>query len=455
MGKTAIAWTDWSQNFIKWFCTKTSPGCKNCYMFPMAKRWAANAADRPVWRANSIKDLRSIPTGAFVFVGDMYDQYHEQMPVEWIHRVHNLAAYERPDLQFQMLTKRIERVLHLAPYLAWPDNLWMGTTVENEDYTWRIDYLRQIPAATKFISFEPLLGDVGEVDLTGIDMAIVGAESGAGRRPFDKEWARNIRTQCRKYDTAFFYKQSSGNKPGTDPLLDGQMFQEFPRGMQPLKGRSKTDYRAKDQLARAGQVIEIVSPNAGRHGNMLCVINTGEYNGRRGPRGLGFNVAPEQLAAWIAGKPSTIPAPVLAVNSKPGVSTLGFYRPAREFAEIADWQEWEGQYHVELLTDYVLSNMPFQSLVELAIFSPNLLEQKIAIWCIGRSGEPNAAAILWKFIQHRDSDVRDIACTLLGHINPRWEAAARRTTGSGWGRKHYLSKPIKGYPPRPTQMRLF
>ncbi len=310
MGKTNIPYADYSQNYIKWFCTPCSPGCIHCYMLAMAKRWPANAADRPVWRPNSIKDLRKIPTGAFVFVGDMYDQYHEQMPVEWIHRVHNLAAYERPDLQFLMLTKRIERVLHLAPHLIWPDNLWMGCTVENAGYTWRIDYLRQIPSAIKFISFEPLLGDVGQVDLTGIDMGIVGAESGAGHRPFDKDWARNIRTQCRKYDTAFFYKQSSGNKPGTDPYLDGQMFQEFPRGMTPLKGCAKPDYQARDQLARAGHVIEIVSPNAGRHENLVRIIHTKEHNGKRIMDGSSFTTAPEQLTAWVAGQPSTIPAPV-------------------------------------------------------------------------------------------------------------------------------------------------
>lgn len=306
MGKTNIAWTDYSLNFIKWFCTKISPGCQNCYMFPMAKRWAANATDRPVWRANSIKELHKIPTGAFVFVGDMYDQYHEQMPVEWIHNVHNMAAYERPDLQFQMLTKRIERVAQLAPHLIWPDNLWMGTTVESPEYTWRIDYLRDIPAKTKFISFEPLLGDVGNVDLTAIDMTIVGAESGAGRRPFDKEWARNIRTQCRKYDTPFFYKQSSGMKPGTDPCLDGRIYHEFPRGMSPLKGKPEPHYRAGDQLARDRNTIEVVSPRAGRHGNLVRLNHTKEHNGKRIMDGSSFTVAPEQLAIWIAGKPSPI-----------------------------------------------------------------------------------------------------------------------------------------------------
>ena len=235
MAKTKIAWCDWALNFTKWFCTKCSPGCQNCYMFDMAKRYPANAANRPVWRSNALKELRKVPPGAFVFVGDMYDQYHEQMPTMWIHRVHNLATYQRPDVEFMFLTKRIERVAQLSPHLSWPENVWLGVTVENVDYVWRIDYLRALPAVTKFVSFEPLLADLGEIDLSGIDLAIVGAESGTNRRPFDRDWARNLRAQCQRDGAAFFYKQSSGHYPGADPYLDGRLWWEFPDKRRPLK----------------------------------------------------------------------------------------------------------------------------------------------------------------------------------------------------------------------------
>ena len=123
MAKTNIPYCDNSVNFIEWFCTPASDGCKNCYMFALAKRYPAHAADHPVWRPNALKDLRKIPAGAFVFIGDMYDQYHEQMPLAWIHRVHNLATYVRPDLIFLMLTKRIEHVAGCVEFQAHGDRL--------------------------------------------------------------------------------------------------------------------------------------------------------------------------------------------------------------------------------------------------------------------------------------------------------------------------------------------
>ena len=238
MGKTAIAWCDYSLNFIKWFCSRISPGCKNCYMYEMSGRFPANAADHPIWREGAVNELRKIPAGAFVFIGDMYDQYHEEIPDDWIQRVHNFA-HERSDLYFLLLTKRIKRVVQLAPRLIWPKNLWLGVTVENADYAWRIDYLRQLPAAVKFISFEPLLADIGNIDLVGIDWAIVGAESGRNRRLFDKQWARNLRANCRRDNVAFFYKQSSAARPGYDPFLDGRQYYEFPI-TRPLKYRALT-----------------------------------------------------------------------------------------------------------------------------------------------------------------------------------------------------------------------
>lgn len=303
MSKTNIAWADWSLNFIKWFCTPASEGCANCYMFAMAKRWPANAADHPVLRPQAFKELKKIPTGAFVFVGDMYDTYHEQMPLAWIHRVHNIATYVRPDLTFLLLTKRVERVHGLAPYLSWPDNLWLGITVENHRNTQRIDLLRQIPASKKFISFEPLLQSVKEVNLTGIDWAIVGAESGNNRRPFNKQWALQIQAQCQISDTAFFYKQSSGHKPGTDPYLDGRKWQEFPLGHRPLKQVSTNYHQLGDKFQRDGSILNIVEVSI--TGGYLVKLNTGTP----------FPVTDDEITAWVVGKPSPIPAPVIPERS--------------------------------------------------------------------------------------------------------------------------------------------
>ncbi len=314
---TNIAWPDWSLNFIKWFCTPASEGCKNCYMFAMAKRWPANAADHPALRPQAFKELKKIPAGAFVFVGDMYDTYHEQMPLAWIHSVHNIATYIRPDLTFLLLTKRVERVHGLAPYLSWPDNLWLGITVENHRNTQRIDLLRQIPASKKFISFEPLLQSVKEVDLTGIDWAIVGAESGNNRRPFNKQWAREIQAQCKISDTAFFYKQSSGNKPGTDPYLDGRKWQEFPPGHRPLK-HVATNYRLLgDKFQRGTSILEIVFLSA--DGGYLVKMNNSETP---------FPVTDDEITAWIAGKPSPIPDPAKTPITKNKTDAVGAHRDA-------------------------------------------------------------------------------------------------------------------------------
>lgn len=220
MAKTNIAWCTHSLNWIKWFCTKASPGCQHCYMLELAKRYPAGWADRPTWRDNAMKDYRAIPSGAEVFVGDMYDVFHEQMPLRYIHWHFN-AAIARPDVTWLFLTKRIERAFYLAPYLALAPNVWLGTSVENADYAWRIDYLRRIPIARKFISFEPLIGSVGDVSLKGIDGVITGAESGGNRRPFDPVWASEILALAKRDGAAFFHKQGSHFKPGMNRELYG------------------------------------------------------------------------------------------------------------------------------------------------------------------------------------------------------------------------------------------
>lgn len=235
MGKTTIEWCDYSLNFYTWDCTKISPGCQNCYMMNMARRFGKPLAGRPQWRgAAAHKELKAIPPGAAVFVNDMSDTYHEHVPAAWIHAIHNAAAYTRPDLTFLLLTKRPERAYAMRHLLAWPKNLWLGVSVENADYLWRMGYLARIPAAGRFVSAEPLLGslvwpggDYLEGYLrSGISWMIVGGESGAARRAFDPEWAREIRDVCAKTGTRFFFKQGSAFKPGQDRVLDGRVWSE-------------------------------------------------------------------------------------------------------------------------------------------------------------------------------------------------------------------------------------
>lgn len=259
--ETGISWTDYTLNAFKWFCTRVSPGCKNCYMMTLAERYPQHAADRPVWRGAALfKELKKIPAGKRVFFGSMYDPYHEQNPLKYIHAIHNIVL-SRPDLTFQILTKRPERVLGLKDQLAWPENLWLGTSVENEEYLWRLDYLLDIPAAKHFVSAEPLLGSLGPhfapylyeqtefnpalklLDngiltasvLRGtwrlrpkLDWVIVGGESGANRRPFSHDWAREIRDMCDEAGVAFFFKQGGDLYPGKDNLLDGLTYAQFP-----------------------------------------------------------------------------------------------------------------------------------------------------------------------------------------------------------------------------------
>jgi len=223
MGKTSIAWCTHSLNFVKWYCTRISPGCKHCYMLELSARYPQAAADTFVWRQKAMNELRALPKSAEVFVGDMYDLFHEDMPLRYLHWHFNALAM-RPDVTFLLLTKRIERAYYLSPYLNWLPNIWLGTSVENADYTWRIDWLRRIPAQHKYLSIEPLLGSLGEINLNGVDGVITGAESGTSRRPFDPQWAEDVRQIAMRDGAAFFHKQGSDRFPGNNRLLFGKTY---------------------------------------------------------------------------------------------------------------------------------------------------------------------------------------------------------------------------------------
>lgn len=231
---TQIAWTERTWNPWRG-CTKVSPGCKRCYMFAAQERFGNNPrevvrtktwADPPKWEKHAAS------TGRFemVFTCSWSDWFHADADL-W--RPEAWAVVRRcPHLQFQILTKRSERIaLHLpTDWGRGYSNVWLGVSVENDDYVHRVDDLRRIPAAVRFISAEPLLGPLPSLDLAGIDWLIVGGESGPGFRPMDLQWARSLKMKCQAEDIAFFFKQSAGIRPETGIELDGEIVRAFPLG---------------------------------------------------------------------------------------------------------------------------------------------------------------------------------------------------------------------------------
>lgn len=164
-----------------------------------------------------------------VFVSSMSDLFHEQVPKDFIREV--LDVMERARWHtFQVLTKRAERLAGLSSSLPWPSNVWAGVSVETSEYLWRLDYLREVPAALRFVSLEPLLGSVDNMDLSGIGWVIAGGESGPGARPMKKEWVTRVRDRCLAAGTPFFFKQWGGvRKRKAGRVLDGRTWDEIPQ----------------------------------------------------------------------------------------------------------------------------------------------------------------------------------------------------------------------------------
>jgi len=232
--KTLIEWSDECWNPYDWHCTKVSPGCKYCYAERDAKKYGRIFDGTPTWRRSSEDDLRKIKAGKVVFVNNHSDTYHEGADLLDIMRIHKLAV-QRPDLIMLMLTKRPQVALALSDELQWPDNLWLGVSVESPAFMKRISILKQVPAKHYFISFEPLLARINSDDLRmhliDVGWVIVGGESGEMHRPFQHQWADDIRTVCKGYDIPFFYKQGSAIFPGSDRILQttGQKHEERPK----------------------------------------------------------------------------------------------------------------------------------------------------------------------------------------------------------------------------------
>ena len=231
--KSKIEWTESTWNPVTG-CTKISPGCKHCYAERMAIRLQAMRMEKYCsgFQITLHEDVLAAPlswkTPQYIFVNSMSDLFHESIPVAFIQEVFDVmrrASWH----QFQVLTKRSTRLAELNRVLAWPDNVWMGVSVENKAYCHRIDDLRSTDARIRFLSLEPLLGPLPGLDLRGIHWVIVGGESGPGARPMDEQWVLSIRDQCRAVNVPFFFKQWGGaNKNRSGRKLRGRTWDELP-----------------------------------------------------------------------------------------------------------------------------------------------------------------------------------------------------------------------------------
>ena len=232
--KSNIEWTDTTWNPVTG-CDKISPGCKHCYAERLAKRLRNMGSDKyrngfdVTLHPRTLEDPLRWTKPRRVFVNSMSDLFHPVVPDSFIESVFRVMARAERHT-FQLLTKRPERAAVMADDLEWTDNLWMGTSVETMVYAGRIDSLRRIPAAIRFVSAEPLLGSLHGMDLRGVAWVIVGGESGPGARPMRPQWAREIRDMCVSADIPFFFKQWGGvNRKLTGRLLDGREWNEEPQ----------------------------------------------------------------------------------------------------------------------------------------------------------------------------------------------------------------------------------
>ncbi|MER9871923.1 phage Gp37/Gp68 family protein [Mesorhizobium sp. M0195] len=241
---SGIEWTEATWNPVAG-CTILSPGCTNCYAMRMASRLEAMgqpkyagttriSGGRAKWNGSIRLDYDTLALpgtwkrGRLIFVNSMSDLFHEKVPLEFIQSVFAVMN-GTPQHTYQILTKRSERLRILSTSLDWPSNVWMGVSVENDNYLSRVDDLRMTGAAIKFLSLEPLLGPLDRLDLEAIDWVIAGGESGPGARFMDPDWVRSIRDQCERASVAFHFKQWGGaNKKRNGRLLDNRTWDQLP-----------------------------------------------------------------------------------------------------------------------------------------------------------------------------------------------------------------------------------
>jgi protein gp37 len=230
---SSIEWTESTWNPVTG-CTKISPGCKHCYAERMALRLRAMGQPNYVngFKLTIHEHMLELPLRwekpRVIFVNSMSDLFHEDVPLEFIQEVFDVMRRASRHI-FQVLTKRSRRLLELNQQIDWPPNVWMGVSIENQDYLFRVENLRQTSAHLKFLSLEPLLGPLPNLDLDGISWVIVGGESGPGARPLKEEWVINIRDQCLAANIPFFFKQWGGlRKRRAGRVLRGRTWDEMP-----------------------------------------------------------------------------------------------------------------------------------------------------------------------------------------------------------------------------------
>ncbi len=247
--KSGIEWTETTWNPVTG-CTKISDGCENCYAERMAKRLKAmgNIRYKKGFQLNLHPDVLEKPLHwkkpRLIFVNSMSDLFHEEIPNEFI--IKTFKVMEKASWHiYQILTKRTSRLAKISKILPWPKNIWQGVTIESEKYINRINDLRNTPAQTKFISFEPLIGEINSdnLDLSGIDWVIVGGESGPGARPMKKEWVLKIRNKCMSENIPFFFKQWGGfHRNSNGRTLEGRKWEEYPNAVNFLNKNLKKYY---------------------------------------------------------------------------------------------------------------------------------------------------------------------------------------------------------------------
>ncbi len=233
MAQSSIEWTEMTWNPTTG-CDKISAGCKYCYAEVMTKRLHAMGIEKykDGFKVRAHEGALDIPytwkQSKVVFVNSMSDLFHPEVPLEFIQKVFEVMN-NTPQHTYQVLTKRAERLFQLHEKLMWTRNIWMGVSVENEKVIDRIDYLRKTNAKTKFLSCEPLIGPLLNMNLTNIDWVIVGGESGRKSRPMEELWVWDIKDQCREQEVAFFFKQWGGvNKKKAGRELAGMTYDEMP-----------------------------------------------------------------------------------------------------------------------------------------------------------------------------------------------------------------------------------
>ncbi|MFQ5472096.1 MAG: DUF5131 family protein [Dehalococcoidia bacterium] len=250
---TKIEWTEYTWNPVTG-CSKVSEGCRNCYAERMAKRLQAmgNARYANGFCVTLHGDLVDLPRRMrqprLIFVNSMSDLFHEKVPIRFIERVFR-TMQACPQHTFQVLTKRSGRLRDLAPRLPWPNNVWMGVSIEDDRVLSRMTDLRSVPAHIRFLSCEPLIGPLHDLPLEGIAWVIVGGESGPGARPMRQAWVESIRRQCRQADVPFFFKQWGGvRKHLAGRELNGRTYDAMPMTPAPV-GRARSTSTPRPVLA--------------------------------------------------------------------------------------------------------------------------------------------------------------------------------------------------------------